>query len=176
MRRLTLEELARRSGLAKGTLSKIENARLIPNLPTLAEIARQLGIGLDGLVRGAEGPPPQPWRVLRAGERQVVARDDAVGMRYEALVSLPHPAGVLEGYHLTVEPGAKRRAVTTEGRQLVLLLEGRIEFVLGDETVVLAAGDLLEFDGHLPHVPRNPWTRPARLLAWYLLPASAPVA
>lgn len=173
-RRLTVEELARRCGMTKGTLSKIENARLVPNLPILAEIARQLSLGLDELVRGAEGPPPRPWRLLRAAERPVVERDDAVGMRYEALTSLSHPAGVLEGYMLTVEPGARRRAVTTEGRQIVLLIDGRLDFAVGDEVVRLAPGDLLEFDGRLPHVPRNPFARPARLLALYLMPAQVP--
>ncbi|MEK7415652.1 MAG: helix-turn-helix transcriptional regulator, partial [Planctomycetota bacterium] len=45
--RLTVEELARRCRMSKGQLSKIENARTLPWLPMLVEIARQIELPLE---------------------------------------------------------------------------------------------------------------------------------
>jgi transcriptional regulator with XRE-family HTH domain len=169
-RRLTLDVLARQAGLSKGQLSKIENWRLTPTLPALAAIARCLEIDLGDLVRGAGDQAPS-YQLLRARERKQLERDGAEGIRHEPLVARPHEAGVFEVFELTIRPRARRLPVTTDGHQVVYLLEGRLDFAVGDETVAMEAGDILAFDGRIPHVPRNPHPQPARLLAMYLLAA-----
>ncbi len=172
-RRLTLDELARACELNKSTLSKIENGRQIPNLPTLAVLSRYLDIGLDELVRGAEGTERQSWELIHAEERTVVERDDAIGFRYEKLFSNNFMGGIVEAYDLYLEPGSMRRTVQTEGRQILFVLKGTIQFELDGEKLKLSAGDTLEFDGRLPHVPRNQSKSIARGIAFYLLPGKA---
>lgn len=172
-RQLTLDEMARACDLNKSTLSKIENGRQIPNLPTLAVLARFLEIGLDELVRGAEGSEHQEFQLTRANERRVVERDDAIGFRYESLFSMHFMGGIAEAYDLYLEPGSMRRTVETDGRQALLAISGTIHFELNKEIIILKKGDLLEFDGRLAHVPRNQGKTTARGIAFYLLPGKA---
>lgn len=168
-RNLTLETLARRIGLTKGLLSKIENFRAVPSLPVLAKIAEGLGVDMSELVKGISGARSEPYVLVRAGERAVVERDDAVGFRYQALVNRPAGDSVFEAFVLTLRPGARRAMISTEGDEFLYILEGCIEFHLGKVTVSLNSGDALFFDGRIPHVPRNLTRRPATLLAVYLV-------
>ena len=169
-RKLTLDDVARECDMNKSKLSKIENGRQIPNLPTLAILARYLDIGLDELVRGAEGEEHTKYQLTRAADRKVVERDDAIGFRYEHLFSMNFMGGIVESYDLYIEPGSTRRTVQTDGRQVLFLIKGKIKFELNDEILSLEAGDTVQFDGRLPHVPRNQSKSIARCIAFYLLP------
>jgi transcriptional regulator with XRE-family HTH domain len=168
-RGLTLDQVAAGSGLSKGMVSKIENFRAIPSLPVLDRIASALGSSLSALTEGVSAAPPQPWVLTRAGAGAPVTREDATGFRYRALNSANLGGVWLETYTLDLEPGAQRALVTTDGHQSILLLSGRIEFVLGDEPVAMEPGDTLLFDGRIPHVPRNTGDSTARLHVTYLL-------
>jgi transcriptional regulator with XRE-family HTH domain len=168
-RGMTLDQLATSSGLSKGMVSKIENFRAIPSLPVLDRLAGALGTSLSALTEGVAATPAQPFVLTKAGAGAPVTREDAIGFHYRALNSANLGGAWLETYTLDIEPGSKRALVTTEGHQSVHLLAGAIEFVLGDETVPMAAGDTLLFDGRMPHVPINKGPRAARLLVHYLL-------
>ena len=82
-RRMTLQELAERTGLTAGLLSKIENFRTIPSLPVLAEIARALETGLSELFEDIVfsekknwlPPPRTPPRGTRTGSRTPLPDD-----------------------------------------------------------------------------------------------------
>ena len=169
-RQLTLDEMAVACDMSKSALSKIENGRQIPNLPTLAVISRYLHIGLDHLVRGAEGSEHQAWTLHKAQDRNVIERDDAVGFRYEHLFSMDFMGGVIESYDLYIDPNATRRTVQTDGRQALFVITGNIQFEINEERISLDSGDVLEFDGRLAHVPRNKSNQAARCIVFYLLP------
>lgn len=47
---LTLVDLARKAGIAKGTLSEIENNKTNPSLATLDKIANALGLPVDRIL------------------------------------------------------------------------------------------------------------------------------
>jgi transcriptional regulator with XRE-family HTH domain len=168
-RNLTLETLARRIGLTKGLLSKIENFRAIPSLPVLAKIAEGLNVDMSELVKGISGDRAEPYVLVRAGERAAVERDEAVGFLYQALVSRPAGDSVFESFVLTLQPDARRAMISTEGEQFLYILKGRIQFHLGKEALSLDEGDALFFDGRIPHVPKNPTRQPAVLLTVYLV-------
>ena len=54
-RGLNLEELARESGISKGLLSKIENAKVSSPISTYSNIAATLGIHFSDLIQGKTG-------------------------------------------------------------------------------------------------------------------------
>jgi transcriptional regulator with XRE-family HTH domain len=56
-REYTLEDVASRAGLTRGWLSKVENFRVTPSLPALANIAGVLGVSLSELFEGLDSPP-----------------------------------------------------------------------------------------------------------------------
>ena len=68
IRRLTLRELAHRTNLSAGLISKIENFRTIPSLPVLLSIARELRLDPGRLFDGMPSAEDRPWLLVRAGE------------------------------------------------------------------------------------------------------------
>jgi mannose-6-phosphate isomerase-like protein (cupin superfamily) len=47
------------------------------------------------------------------------------------------------------------------------VLSGRLRLLLGDHDVVLKAGEVVEFDTHVPHWFGNPGPEPAEVLTLY---------
>jgi transcriptional regulator with XRE-family HTH domain len=168
-RELTLADIARRTGLSKGLLSKIENFRALPSLPVLAGIARSLNIGMENLVKNVGAETSAPHQLVRANRRVPVKREKSRGFKYAALTARPLGNIGFESFVLTLAPGAKRKPVSTDGDEFIFMLRGEIQFVVGKEKFLLSAGDAFYFDGRVPHVPLNLTKAPAELLVIYLL-------
>ena len=80
----TLDRVAELSGLGKGLLSKVENFRVTPSLPTLAKLCEALGLSLSELFDGLDEKPK--LSIIRSGERKEIERDrDQSDIKYFAL-------------------------------------------------------------------------------------------
>jgi len=168
-RRLTLRELAHRTGLSAGLISKIENFRTIPSLPVLLSIARELRLDPGRLFEGMPNAEDRPWLLIRAGEGTPVERESNHGMSYTILLESGTGASEFQLMTVRVQPGAKRKAVSGSGMELLYLLEGELEYRIGEDTIPFRRGDTLFFDGAIPHVPVNSSDREAVMLVLYLL-------
>ena len=168
-RRLTLRDLARRTGLSAGLISKIENFRTIPSLPVLLSIARELRLDPAKLFDGMPGAEDRPWLLVRAGEGMPVERESNHGMKYTMLLESGLAASEFQLMLVRVSPGAKRKAVSGAGMELLYLLSGELDYRIGDDTIPFRTGDTLLFDGSIPHVPTNNSAAEAVMLALYLL-------
>ncbi len=169
-RNLTLAETSKRAGLSAGLLSKIENFRTLPSLPVLTSIARALETDMADIVRGIGHETKETSYILtKAGERERINRDNAVGFSYESLGSRYESDNIIEAFTLTITPESKRQAVTTDGEQFLFLLKGEIDFEYGRETIHIGEGDALFFDGRIPHRPFCRKGKEAVLLALYIL-------
>ena len=150
---LTLEELAKRTGLSKGLLSKVENHKTSPPIATLARIAEGLEAPIASFFE-EDSLPPEPLSLVRKKERQ-----KAVGpvvksgpYTYYSLTRLKQRR-CLEPLIVVFEPG--RRPATDQvdhpGEELVYVLSGRIKFIYGRNEYILEPGDALHFDPSIPH-------------------------
>ena len=168
-RRLTLRELAARTGLTAGLLSKIENFRTVPSLPVLFSIAAALRCDLGELFRSLSAAAGKQWILVRAGETTRVEREHASGIFYDLALTAGVDASETQLMFCTVAPGAKRRPVTGSGHEVIFVLDGGAGYHLGHERVELAAGDILFFDSSLPHYPENSGERDVKMLVVYFL-------
>ncbi|OWJ58676.1 helix-turn-helix domain-containing protein [Inquilinus limosus] len=118
-RRLSLDALARLSGVSKGMLVQIENARSNPSIATLCRVAAALGVSVAELVDlgGADavrlvGPEEAArlWAGPEGGAAVLLVGSDGPDMlelwRWELKpkerhVSDPHPPGTRELLHVT---------------------------------------------------------------------------
>ena len=169
LRRLTLRELARRTDLSAGLLSKIENFRTIPSLPVLLSIARELHLDPGRLFDGMPQSEDRPWVLVRAGEGLPVKRESNHGMDYRMLLESGTTASEFQLMLITVAPGAKRKAVSGAGMEMLYMLSGELEYRIGGDKIPLRRGDTIFFDGAQPHVPVNNSGTEAAMLAFYLL-------
>ena len=158
-RRLTVQQLARASGLSKGFISQIENDHATPSLAALDVLARALQISAACLV--VEEEPA--LCVVRAGER---ARVHVGGNTSRVEVLSAQPKRNLELLLAELPPGltAGGKRHYHHGEECLLCLEGRLKLVCGSHEVVLEAGDSCHYDGRVPHAVENCGGTTARLL------------
>ncbi|MDD5482497.1 MAG: XRE family transcriptional regulator [Kiritimatiellae bacterium] len=173
-RSLTLADVARRTGLSKGLLSKIENFRALPSLPVLACVAQSLNIGMEMLVKGIGRPAAARRQLVRAGQRLPVKLEKSKGFNYAALISRTIGDIGFEAFVLVLKPGARRKPAVTDGDEFIFMLKGEIIFQFGNEPFRLAAGDAFYFDGRVPHAPLNQAKTAAELLVIYMLQQNNP--
>lgn len=165
----SLQDVANRSGLSKGLISKVENFRTIPSLPVLSRIADVLKVEVAEIVKGINEQKKHLYVVVRKNERETIKRESAKGFIYESLITRNITSSLFESFVLTLKKDAKRRPVSTDGDEFLLILKGKIEFHYGREKIVMKEGDSIFFDGRVPHVPENIGQGEAKFLAVYLL-------
>jgi transcriptional regulator with XRE-family HTH domain len=168
--RLTLEEVASRAGQTRSWLSKVENFRVTPSLPALAEVARALDVPLGKLFEGLDERPALV--VVRAGERKVIARNQST-MNTAVYESLAHKnaSRSMDPFLITLPPGAAREeALPHPGEEFLFVQKGSVHFEYGEEMVALKVGDSLYFDATIPHRLINQSKNPAIVLCVFQNP------
>lgn len=145
---LTLTELARRAGIAKSTLSQLENGTGNPSLETLWALGTALGVPLSRLI----DPPRREIQVIRAGEGTVMhAERDP----YEAAMLASCPPGARRDiYRVNARPGVPHLARPhTQGTVEHLIVgTGLARAGPEGETVDLRPGDYVRYPGDTPHI------------------------
>jgi len=152
-RGLRLEDVAKRAGYTKGFLSKIEHGKASPPMTTLLRVAAALGVDADVLFAPDAGVAPDAT-VHTASGGGVQVRDDSAGPgRMLLAVAANRHHKLMEPFVVTLEPGqtSTERRLTYPGEEFVYVLEGEIDYTVGDETFTMKPGDGLYFNATRPH-------------------------
>ncbi len=171
---MTVADLAQRTGLSTGMLSKIENGNISPSLTTLATLAHALGVPLTAFFRRYE----ETRRAVhtRAGEGVDVERAGTrAGQNYTLLGHLgAHTGGVtVEPYLITLEAETDLFPVFQhEGVETIYMLEGEVGYRHGGRLFTLRPGDTLFFEADAPHGPEELRRLPIRYLSIIAYPQS----
>jgi transcriptional regulator with XRE-family HTH domain len=144
----TLDELADRSGVSRRMVINIEHGEGNPSIATLLRISDALGVGLPVLV---DVERPRELTVTPAGQAPVLWRGPSGGQAL--LVAGTEPPDVVELWDWTLHPGEEHssEAHSAGTRELLLVLEGRVDLRVGDRTNRLEAGDSAAFAGDVAH-------------------------
>lgn len=163
----TLDRVAELSGLAKGLLSKVENFRVTPSLPTLAKICEALGMSLSDLFEGLDEKPK--LSIVHNDERLRIERDpEQSDIGYFALAHA-RPDRNMDPFVLIVPGGGGRReAMPHEGEEFLFVLKGGLSFEYNGEIHQLQSGDSAYFDAEVDHRVFNTNTDEAQILCVFL--------
>lgn len=146
-RGLSLGELARRAGLSKTILSRIESGLGNPSLETLWRIAGALDLPLGALL--GEVDPPRT-RLVRAEEGEVVESESGLVGRLLLAEGRSHRIEIYE--LLLPREGDYHSAAHAPGtEELVICLEGSLIVGPGGQEQQLAERDALWFPADVPH-------------------------
>ena len=147
---LTLQELAEKTGITKGYLSKIEKSKKAPPVSTLINLAKALNKSVSEIF--GEGEEFSPICLIKKGDRRFIARDGAVfGYAYQSLAHKFHNKH-MEPYILTLPLKAKQNALFQhKGEEMLFVLEGTMRFFHGEKEFIVEEGDCVYFDGSIPH-------------------------
>lgn len=168
----TLDEASKRTGLAKSTLSKIENEQVSPSFDVVQKLAAGLGIDVPQLFISSP-------ETLISGRRSFTRNDEG----------RPHPTSTYDHELLASELTNKKMVpfktmvharsfddfsdwVRHSGEEFLLVLSGEITFFSEYyEPVKLAQGDSLYYDAGMGHVCVSESENDAQIL-WVCTPSS----
>lgn len=143
----TQDELARRAGLSKSYLSRIEDGERQPSLASLLSLAQAYGISVASLF-AAPAEEGRHCAILRAGS---LPQQQGNGLTYTPL-SRPERAAHMQPIRVTVS--ARREGgemYQHDGEEWLYVLSGTLRLALADEAHVLHPGDSAHFDARVPH-------------------------
>ncbi|MBC9798364.1 helix-turn-helix domain-containing protein [Sinomicrobium weinanense] len=166
-RELTLQQVARRSGVSPGLISKIENLRTTPSLSVLLKIMQTLSIDLSELDLSPKDQ--EDYVLIKNGQGTQEEREDSQNLEYQHLFSSSISDHNLRVYTVSIAKGAYRKPISTDATELVYVLSGKVNYLLKKEKVLLEKGDLLFFDGSIPHGVSNDFDEVVVLLKIYLI-------
>jgi transcriptional regulator with XRE-family HTH domain len=163
----SLDQLAVRSGVSKGMLVHLEQARTNPSLGTLCKLAETLGVSLAGLVELDEAPavrvvPPDQTVELWQGQ------DGSSGNLLVGSDEREH----VELWRWTLAPGDGHASEAhAEGtREMVHVLDGTLVLEVAGAEHAISAGGAAIYQADRPHSYRNDRRRPVCFVMVVLQP------
>jgi transcriptional regulator with XRE-family HTH domain len=166
----SLDQLASRSGVSKGMLVHLEQARTNPSLGTLCKVAETLGVSLAGLVELHEAPVVQ---VVAPGEtvRLWTGVEGSAGDLLAGSDERDH----VELWHWTLAAGDGLGSdAHLEGtHELLHVLDGTLTLEVDGQSHAVRAGGAALFPADRPHCYRNEHKRTVRFVMVVLTPDPA---
>jgi transcriptional regulator with XRE-family HTH domain len=162
---LSQSELARRSGLSKPMISKIQAAQGSPSLHTLVRLTGALEMPVTALFEGID--EERDALFTRAGAGPELGRPGTrSGHRYQLLGSMRGPAKRMEPMLVTLTSDTEVFPLYQHpGTELLYVLAGEMDYGYGGAVYTLRAGDALQLDGEVPHRPLRLAELPVRFLS-----------
>ena len=163
-KKITLEALAERTGLTKGYLSKIERSEKAPPYSTLTKIAGAFGLEVTSMLSKNIGLPNDIRLCFsKAENRQIIKGSEQFpGYDYEVLAE-QKPGKNMEPF-IIHSPWEIDKMYSHEGEEFIYVMEGKSEFLYGEETYILEKGDNVYFDACVPHSGKSIGEKKAKLL------------
>ena len=169
-KQITLKDLAKRTDLTEGYLSRIENAGSAPPISTLGRIAKALDIDISFLLAPNSSSDTENPRFVMVRKEKIKDggfsakphKKTVHGYRYKPIASEKRGKN-MQPYILIpdFEPG---EVLQHDGEEFFYVLEGRIEFLYGTEKYILSKGDCVYFESHIPHNGRSIGDEKAKVL------------
>lgn len=152
MHGLSQRELARRAGVTNGLISLVEMNRVSPSVSSLKKLLDGIPMSLAEFFTGDFN---QRTPVFYSPEELLEIGNPEVSLRLVAA----HRAGrQMTLLHERYAPGADtgEEMLSHRGEEGGVVVRGRIELTVGNESRILGPGEAFYFASNLPHRFRNP--------------------
>ncbi len=155
LKKVSIEELAERSGMDITMVQRIEQDKNVPSLAPLIKIARALGVRLGTFLDDSDSYGPV---VVRSGDHHKGVRftsQSSEAREHLNFYSLAFDkAGRnMEPFIIDIEPGQKSDYMLSshEGEEFIYVLDGEVEINYGKEIYKLGKGDSIYLDSIVLH-------------------------
>ena len=158
---MSQRQLARVSGVANATISQIEAGRLNPTVSMLKKVLDGFPISMSEFF--GDGLDVADRIFFRADELTEIADGGVSFLQVGANLHYKAIQLIKECY----QPGAGtgKHAITHEGEECGIILSGRLEVTVADQSSILRVGDAYYFKSNQPHHFRNPGSEPCELIS-----------
>jgi transcriptional regulator with XRE-family HTH domain len=166
---MTIQQLATRTNVSKGLLSKIENSRTVPSLPVFITLIQSLDISLKEFFQDMVLTNGKDYFLVKKDQYTNMEREGRKGFHYKYILSQTLTHCTMEAVILELDPGATGRPSTTDGYEFKYIISGNCEYEINNETIQLEEGDSIYFDASVPHLPVNKSRRKITMLVIYFI-------
>lgn len=170
-KKLSLEDLSALSGLSPSYLSQVERSIVNPSLSALNKIAESLEISVSSLLsQESDHKFSHPaFTVISQDQRHKLIYP---GSNVANEMLTPTMMKEFEFFWTSISPGEGSRdePYSHPGYECGLVIEGVMEFYIGDDRVTLSAGQSICFDPNIPHYWKNIGECDVHAV-WVVLPA-----
>ncbi|MFF2848161.1 helix-turn-helix domain-containing protein [Streptomyces sp. NPDC058001] len=166
-RGFTLDALAARSGVSRGMIIQIEQARTNPSVGTTVKLADALGVSIATLLDHEQGP-----QVRLVPEEQAVRMWSTDAGSHTMLLVGTEKRGPLELWSWRLMPGEGSASDPhpTGTVELLHVTAGVLTLVVDGEPHPVPAGTSGVFEGNVPHAYRNDGTEVVELIMAVSIP------
>ncbi|MEM7359408.1 MAG: cupin domain-containing protein [Pseudomonadota bacterium] len=157
---LSQRKLAQQSGVANATISLIESNKLNPTVSMLKKVLDGVPIRLSEFFSDEADAPE---KVFFRGEELTEIADGGVSFLQ---VGTNLSGKAIQFMRECYQPGAGtgKHQITHEGEECGLILSGRLDVTVNQQTATLKAGDAYYFNSSQPHSFLNTGTEPCELI------------
>ncbi|BBZ01472.1 hypothetical protein MCHIJ_09090 [Mycolicibacterium chitae] len=145
--RLTLRDVAERTGVSVSMLSMLERGVSTASVGTLVAVASALGVHMYDLFAHKDGADPSP--VTRLDEQTVVSLGEGTTRRVAHNDAAAGLELAINEYDLGGASGPT--ATHHDGREFGLLISGELTIELDGQRHVLQPGDVIAYSSDRPH-------------------------
>lgn len=173
---LSIEAMAKKTGLSPDQLVQIEEGKISPALGVLIKISKALEVKV-GTLMGEE--PKQSFMIVRKdemGKHPHPVSKESLGYGYTYFtLGQEKKDRKMEPFLVTIEPRTTEieKVSVHEGEEFIYVLEGELEIDLDQNKEVLSPGDSIYYDGSIPHFLKCHGDIPTKIVAVIYVPSEA---
>lgn len=145
-KKLTIQQLANRTRVSKGLLSKIENMRTVPSLPVFVTLIQSLDVSLRDFFKDLPLNDGKGYQLVRKRQYLDQHSNGNGGINHHHILLQSLPDATMVASLLSIGGGASGKISTGTGYVFLFLLSGSCQFVIEGETITLDEGDAISFD------------------------------
>ncbi len=171
-RRLTLDQLASRSGISKSMLSQIERGKVNPTFVVLWNLTQSLGIDLSELLGTSKDQDQNDGRVTHIKAYSTPTIKSADGKCQLRILGPTRTVLPVEWYEISFEPESElnSQAHAKDTHEHLTVLSGQLRVHLPEQIVDLMQGETLRYPSDQAHRIENAAKAPAQALLVMALP------
>ena len=161
---LSLEELARQTGLSGAYLMDVEEGREMPPVGAILQISRALCVDASSFLKQSEGEEHKRRKKESYEKRRV-------SYAYKTLAR-GSPTMHLKAFLVSIDAHQDHDMVEYrhEGEEFIYVVRGELELTVGENQYRLRQGKSVHFNSSIPHVLRNPGAEKTELIVVLYIP------
>ena len=150
---MTIQELSERSRVSSNMISRIERGLTIPSVEILMKLANAFGMSINFFIEEAARGTTVVH--TRSGQGQPIFFFEDKHQITSLTQGIRDPSFAVFYDTLEKDCSSGEGGMVHTGEEFALVLSGRLEFLIEDESYLLEEGDSLTFKASLPHRWRN---------------------
>jgi transcriptional regulator with XRE-family HTH domain len=149
LQKRTLKDVAQSCGFTVSLLSKIESGKTTPPVATLTKIAAALGVSLSDLLDNQQQKSSVVTSNRKLKAQEATRTDKGYGFH---VLAAERSEKIMQPFLFEAKRGEiKPSSMSHSGEEFIYVLQGRMQYRVGDVTYTLGPGDSLYFDAEEDH-------------------------